>query len=297
MLLWRLVTKQPGHGAPSGASFALLSGRGSGFPENSPDRPEDTWLGLPMASPAPWSHLLCILSPLVRGQLSSPGTVDPQPLLHRVARGDPSACLLNLSLEGVCKVLAPCWALGPWGCEGDTWPGRAVNKNPHQEVMTARGASHCTVGGRGSLGRREQPLSCPGPRCPSLPWPRGALAGTQGQRGSSGVRGCSGQEGPRGEGPTCPKIGLTGSPGHERLLESGPQGPRAAGSAKTQPPPLPLVLCPQQLQRHRAVSPQPATDMVRLLPAPGRAPGGLGSAWGREDGGQASAHTGIRLGP
>lgn len=45
--------------------------------------------------------------------------------------------------------------------------------------------------------------------------------------------------------------------------------------------------------------------MVRLLPAPGRAPGGLGwvvqqelgSAWAREDGGQASVHTGIRLGP
>ncbi|XP_066875214.1 calmodulin-like protein 6 isoform X2 [Kogia breviceps] len=125
----------------------------------------------------------------------------------------------------------------------------------------------CRVGGRGPLGRRERPLSCPGPRNPPLPWPRGALAGTQGQRGSSGVRGCSGQEGPRGEGPTCPKIGLTGSPGHKSLSESGPQGPRAAGPAKTQPPPRPLVLCPQQLQRHRAVSPQPATDMTERLTA------------------------------
>uniref|UniRef100_A0A8C0C857 Calmodulin like 6 n=1 Tax=Balaenoptera musculus TaxID=9771 RepID=A0A8C0C857_BALMU len=32
-------------------------------------------------------------------------------------------------------------------------------------------------------------------------------------------------------------------------------------------PPLPLVLCPQQLQRHRAVSPQLATDMTERLTA------------------------------
>ncbi|XP_036688931.1 calmodulin-like protein 6 isoform X4 [Balaenoptera musculus] len=89
-----------------------------------------------MASPAPWSCLLRLLLPLARGQLSSPGTVDPQPLLCRVARGGSHCiCLLNLSLEGVCKVLAPCWALGPWGCEGDTWPWRAVNKSPHQAQL------------------------------------------------------------------------------------------------------------------------------------------------------------------
>lgn len=32
-----------------------------------------------------------------------------------------------------------------------------------------------------------------------------------------------------GESHTCPKIGPAESPGHKRLLEPGPRGPRAAG--------------------------------------------------------------------
>lgn len=63
-------------------------------------------------------------------------------------------------------------------------------------------------------------------------------------------------------------------------LDSG--DPRQLGPAKMQLTPPPLVFCAQQLQCQRAVFSPPATDMVRLLPASGRVPGGLvGQEWSR----------------
>ena len=89
------------------------------------DCPGETWLDLSVASLAPWSCLPYPLLPLAHGQLSSPWTLDPQPPLDRVASAGPRyICLLILSLEGDCKVLVPCWAPGPCGCKGVTWPGR-----------------------------------------------------------------------------------------------------------------------------------------------------------------------------
>lgn len=88
-----------------------------------------------------------------------------------------------------------------------------VTREQHERRAGPKGSTLAAAPGRLRLGWGPQP----GP-------------GSEGGLQAEGMphRGQPGR-GHVGENHTCPKIGPAESPGHKRLLEPGPRGPRAAG--------------------------------------------------------------------